>query len=77
MIPQTIRSVLLAVLCLLALKLDPRFAEAYAQRGLLRLKLGQESQAQQDFAQAISLQPALRNPIEQRSKEYKRQLGLP
>jgi Flp pilus assembly protein TadD len=38
--------------------LDPRYADAWAMRGLLNLRMDQESEAQADFVQFLRLKPA-------------------
>ena len=38
--------------------LDPQYADAWAMRGLLKLRMGQESEAQEDLRQFLLLKPA-------------------
>jgi Flp pilus assembly protein TadD len=40
-----------------ALELNPHFADAYAQRGLARLRRGDEAGAARDFAQCLAPEP--------------------
>jgi hypothetical protein len=40
--------------------LDPQYADAWAMRGLLKLRLGQEAGAQEDLGQCLRLNPALK-----------------
>ncbi|MEO7970040.1 MAG: hypothetical protein ABI698_01980 [bacterium] len=42
-----------------AIRLDEKFARAYAVRGVISLKRRQDAAAQQDFAKAFQLDPAL------------------
>ena len=58
-----------------AIETNPRHANAYANRGLARLRQGQEAAAQQDFARCLSLDIRLKSSLEQRIREIKRQLA--
>ena len=42
-----------------AIRLNDKFARAYAVRGIVSLKLKQEQSAQKDFAKAFQLEPGL------------------
>ncbi|HEX2520937.1 MAG TPA: hypothetical protein VHP35_02360, partial [Terriglobia bacterium] len=44
--------------------LGPLFADAWAMRGLLKLRLHREVDAQEDFDQCLRLNPALRASLE-------------
>ena len=57
-----------------AIALNPRFAEAYENRGILRLRQGKVDEAEQDFAQCFALNPHLRPTLERRIRELKQQL---
>ena len=43
---------------------NPQYADAWAMRGLLKLRLGQEAAAQEDFGQCLRLNPALKSSLE-------------
>jgi Tfp pilus assembly protein PilF len=40
--------------------LNPRYADAYANRGLLRLRRGRKIEAEADFARGLALKPELK-----------------
>jgi hypothetical protein len=44
--------------------LDPHFADPWGMRGLLKLRLGQEAEAQANFDQCLRLKPALKKSLE-------------
>jgi tetratricopeptide (TPR) repeat protein len=44
--------------------LDPRYADAWAMRGLLKLRLGQEAGLPEDFDQCLRLKPASKMSLE-------------
>lgn len=58
-----------------AIALNPRFAEAYENRGILRLQQGKEAEAEPDFVQCFALDPHLRPTLERRIRELKQQLA--
>jgi lipoprotein NlpI len=47
-----------------AIRLDPRYAVAYLNRGLALLRLNRESDAQRDFAEALRLDEGLKTTLE-------------
>jgi tetratricopeptide (TPR) repeat protein len=47
-----------------AIDLDPRFAKAFGNRGLTRLRLGQTDEAEKDFAECLRLDPNLKPELE-------------
>ena len=49
-----------------AIELAPTFADAYINRGLVRLLLGDEKKAQQDFDQVASLDSSLDESLARR-----------
>jgi tetratricopeptide (TPR) repeat protein len=52
--------------------LDPLTAHAYANRGLLFLRMGKPDQAERDFDRAIQLDPKLKNDLDQRIEAIKK-----
>ncbi len=48
------------------LKLDPRMAEAYANRGLALMVLGREAEARTDLEKCVELRPELKSDLERR-----------
>jgi Flp pilus assembly protein TadD len=46
-----------------ALKLDPRMAEAYANRGLALMVLGREAEAKTDLDKCLELKPELKKDL--------------
>ena len=54
-----------------AIELDPNLAVAYGNRGLARLGLGQEAEAEKDFARCLKLDSSLRSDLEQRIQTEK------
>jgi tetratricopeptide (TPR) repeat protein len=57
-----------------ALTLNPRYAEVYANRGMLRLWLNKTSEAEADFAQCVALKPEMKSSLEQRINQLQAQL---
>jgi Flp pilus assembly protein TadD len=55
-----------------ALKLNPRLAEAYGNRGLARLMQGKLAEAEADFARCRALGGSLRSETERLLREMKR-----
>jgi Tfp pilus assembly protein PilF len=49
-----------------AIKLDPHFPEAYANRKLVLLQQGMKGQAERDFVRSMAMKPSLRPFIEKR-----------
>ena len=49
-----------------ALKLDPKLAVAYTNRGLILLLQGKDAEAQSDFDQCLLLKPDLKADLERR-----------
>jgi Flp pilus assembly protein TadD len=49
-----------------ALKVDPRNAEAYVNRGLLLWQEGMKADAERDFARSIKVKPSLKEFIQKR-----------
>jgi Flp pilus assembly protein TadD len=47
-----------------AIELDPRYALAYGNRGLVLLRLGKDSEAERDFERAVALKPELKAELE-------------
>jgi tetratricopeptide (TPR) repeat protein len=47
-----------------AIKLDPKNARIYANRGVIRSRQGQSEDARKDFRKAIELDPSLKDKIE-------------
>jgi len=54
-----------------ALRLNPRYIGAYANRGLARLRQGKTVEAEQDFKRRINLNRELKPLLKQRIKEVK------
>ena len=46
------------------MKLDPKNARIYANRGVAKLRQGKNEEAQQDFKKAIELEPSLKGKLE-------------
>lgn len=55
--------------------MQPQSADAYAQRGLMRLLQNRAAEAQPDFDHCLELNPKLRSSLEQKIAEAKRQLA--
>jgi tetratricopeptide (TPR) repeat protein len=49
-----------------AIELDPKIAWAYFNRGLTKVFLGQESEAQKDFDICLKLRPEMKPELDQR-----------
>ena len=47
---------------------DPGLAWAYCNRGVAKVYLGQEPQAQADFDQCVKLRPDLKSQVEKRAE---------
>jgi tetratricopeptide (TPR) repeat protein len=47
-----------------AAKLDSRSARIFANRGVLKLRLGRTEEAQIDFQRAVELDPSLKDKLE-------------
>lgn len=47
-----------------AIALNPRYADAYCSRGLVRLRQGDETAAARDFKQCLALNPNLKASLE-------------
>ena len=65
-----------------ALRIDPRFARAYAGRGISLLNLRRDAEAESDFKKAFELDPALKKSFEPfineaKSKRQGRPAGKP
>lgn len=60
----------------LALSLNPRYAEVYANRGMLHLRLGRRADADADFARCGALKPDMRSLLEQRVNQLQAQLQI-
>jgi tetratricopeptide (TPR) repeat protein len=58
-----------------AIELKPNMADAYAQRGLVRLMRGRTDEAQQDFDRCLSLNKNLRQSLERLIAETKQQMA--
>ena len=58
-----------------AIESDPQNARAYANRGLTRLFLGQETDAAKDFEQCLTLDNKLAQSLAKRIKELKLRLA--
>jgi tetratricopeptide (TPR) repeat protein len=56
-----------------ALAIDPRYAEVYANRGMLHLRMGRRAKADADFAQSLALKPDMRSSLELRIKALQAQ----
>jgi Tfp pilus assembly protein PilF len=54
-----------------ALRLNPRYIGAYANRGLAWLRQGKLVEAEQDFERCLTLNKELKPLLEQRVKEVK------
>jgi len=55
-----------------ALQIAPRYAEAYVHRGLARMRLKKTEEAEQDFAEALQINPGLKPTLdEERTKANK------
>jgi tetratricopeptide (TPR) repeat protein len=48
-----------------AIELNPRLAQAYGNRGFVRLLQGQDAIAEEDFAQCIKLDPGSKPRLDQ------------
>ena len=59
-----------------AISLDPRYAEGYANRGTLHLRLGWRAEADADFARRVALKPDMRSSLEQRVNQLQAQLQI-
>lgn len=49
-----------------AIEIAPRFADTYANRGLVLLRRGRTSEAERDFEQSLRLDPSLKALLEDR-----------
>jgi Flp pilus assembly protein TadD len=47
-----------------AIELNPRYALAYGNRGLVLLRLGRDAEAEKDFERAVALKPELKAELE-------------
>lgn len=47
-----------------ALEIDPRYAEIYANRGIVWLRMGQKAKADADFAACLALKPGIQSSLE-------------
>jgi tetratricopeptide (TPR) repeat protein len=47
---------------------DPAIAWAYCNRGVAKVYLGQEAQAQPDFDECVRLRPDLKSQVERRAE---------
>ena len=54
----------------------PQHADAYAQRGIVRLQQGRGDEAQQDFDQCLKLNPNLRMSLERMIEETKQRVVM-
>ena len=54
-----------------AIRIDPRFARAYAGRGVALLYLHRDAEAETDFKKAFDLDPTLRKSFEALVNEAK------
>jgi tetratricopeptide (TPR) repeat protein len=59
-----------------ALALNPRYAEVYANRGVLRLWLKKTSEAEADFARCVALDPDMKSSLEQRINQLQAQFPI-
>ena len=48
-----------------AVKIDPKFARAYLNRGIAKLEQGNRSEAEKDFVTCVKLRPELKNSVTQ------------
>jgi len=55
----------------MALTINPALAQAYANRGVIRLQQGQLEQAEQDLTRAITLDATLKPSLEKYQAEMK------
>jgi Tfp pilus assembly protein PilF len=53
------------------IELSPRLAVAYANRGLFRLALGKDDEAEKDFSESLRLDPNLKQTLQQRIQSQK------
>jgi tetratricopeptide (TPR) repeat protein len=62
-----------------ALELDPKIAQAYFNRGLVWVYLGEDARAQKDFDECLRLKPDLRAQLESRLElaKHLRRIGQP
>ena len=60
-----------------AIELKPDYAEAYSQRGVVRLVLGDEAGAKEDYEKAIQANPALDRVYFNRAYWYEKQTRFP
>ena len=56
-----------------AIEVDPRYAEAYASRGLILLARDQDAEARKDFDKYLQLNPAAKDNLDRRVKYAKYQ----
>jgi Tfp pilus assembly protein PilF len=52
-------------------KLDPKNARIYGNRGMVKLRQGKAEEAQQDFKKAVELEPSLKGKLEPLMNEQK------
>ena len=57
-----------------AIALNPQYADAYCNRGLVRIRQRDEAGAQRDFQQCLTLNPALKASLERLIAEAKQQM---
>lgn len=60
-----------------AIKIYPEFAKAYAGRGLAALRLGNDADAERDFARAIELDSSVKNQIKQEAEQIRQERRRP
>jgi tetratricopeptide (TPR) repeat protein len=49
-----------------ALELNPKLAWSYCNRGLVKVLMGNESEAQKDFGECLRLKPELKTELDQK-----------
>ena len=60
-----------------ALRINPQYARAYASRGIARLYLRRDAEAESDFKKAFDLDPSLKKSFEPLINEAKARPGKP
>jgi tetratricopeptide (TPR) repeat protein len=60
----------------LALALNPRCAEVYANRRMLHLRSSRRAEADADFARCVALKPDMKSSLEQRVNQLQAQFQI-
>jgi Tfp pilus assembly protein PilF len=59
-----------------AVKLDPKNARIYGNRGMVKLRQGKNEEAQKDFKKAVDLEPSLKEKLDPLMNDQKAPAAL-